>query len=66
MKPHFSERLHRAWVRYRDKVEFETSVFPFPNRRKTLFAKLHDDFLMLLILGGLVWLVVKAIIYVVG
>jgi hypothetical protein len=42
------------------------SAFPFPPRRKTLFDKLHDDFLALVSLVGMIGLIVMLIRYVVG
>ena len=59
----FSERLQRAWQRYKDKAEYQSAPFPFSKRRKTLFAKLHDDLLALVVLGGFIWLIYRAIIY---
>ncbi len=58
--------LQRAWRKYKEKPEYQTSAFPFLPRRKSVFDKLHDDFVVLVILAGLVWLLIKFAIYVTG
>lgn len=58
-----SKSLYRMWTDYKEKPEYQTSVFPFPPRRKNLFDKVHDGLLGLITLGGIVWLAIKLINY---
>lgn len=51
--------LRSAWARYKAKVEWTTSPFPFRRRTKSLLEKLHDDFLALVVLGGMFWVIYK-------
>ena len=57
--------MQKSWREYKEKPEYQTSAFPFPPRRKSLFDKLHDDFLALVILGGFVYIIIKIIIWLV-
>ncbi|MER9223781.1 hypothetical protein NKI48_34045 [Mesorhizobium sp. M0644] len=55
--------LQSAWKKYKARVEYTPSPFPFPPKRKGLFEKLHDDFLALVVLGGVFWVIYKAVAY---
>ncbi|WP_224545589.1 hypothetical protein [Mesorhizobium sp. CA16] len=55
--------LQRAWRDYKAQVEYTTSPYPFRRRRKTLIDKLHDDFFVLVVLGGFIWVIYKVIGY---
>jgi len=54
--------VRAAWDRYRNNVEYQSSPFPFPPRRMTLFDKLHRDFIVLTSLVGAVWLIVMFVV----
>jgi len=58
--------LQRAWRLYKEKAEYQTSAFPFQPRRKTLFDKLHDDFLAILTVIGLLGLILMLARYLIG
>jgi ribosomal protein L37E len=53
----------KAWREYKEKPEHQTSALPFPPRRKTLFDKLHDSFLALVTLGGIIYILVNFVIW---
>lgn len=60
-----SSALGRFWQRYQDEPRYQTSPFPFPRRRMTLFDKLHSDFISLVSIVGAIWLAVLLIRYLV-
>lgn len=53
--------IQKTWREYKEKPEYQTSAFPFPPRRKSVFDKLHDDFLALVMLAGFVYVVFRVI-----
>ncbi len=55
--------LQRAWKDYQAKVEYTPSPYPFRRRRKNLIDKVHDDFIALVIVGGVFWIIYKAVAY---
>ena len=51
------------WRRYKDEARYQSSPFPFPPKRMSLFDKLHGDFIGLLSIVGAVWLIFAFIRY---
>lgn len=56
----------RAWREHMEKPEHVISAFPFPPRRKTPFDKLHDAFLGIVTLTGILYLAAKGVIWIVA